>query len=361
MYVRLYILLLVVRVYFALQPSYIHPDEHFQGPEIITGLVFGWPSHKTWEFTSEYPIRSVFPLYLAYGFPLTILKWIYEGLGYEGQVPTWLVFYTLRAVMFGLNFVLEDWALHELIHQPRERKVAVLLVASSYVTWCFQAHTFSNSLETLLVLWALVLIGRLRESAQRTKVDCCIGLAFIGVLGVFNRITFPAWILVPGIQLLAGTHLFVKPLRLPIMLISALFFLVIAVDLDTQFYLNTRPRLRSLFFDRDPSTVVFTPWNNLRYNLDTTNLAEHGLHPLLATFRRQPTATYRSCYSIALLVAERWLSTLMGWSRRDWRIVLLRPSGASLSLAGHTASSCFCPPATVSTMETYMDWNLGHF
>lgn len=30
-------LLLLVRIYLALSPSYIHPDENFQGPEIIAG------------------------------------------------------------------------------------------------------------------------------------------------------------------------------------------------------------------------------------------------------------------------------------------------------------------------------------
>lgn len=33
-----YFVLVLVRICFALSPSYIHPDEHFQGPEIITGI-----------------------------------------------------------------------------------------------------------------------------------------------------------------------------------------------------------------------------------------------------------------------------------------------------------------------------------
>jgi len=32
-----HLLLVLVGLYFALSPSYIHPDEHFQGPEIIAG------------------------------------------------------------------------------------------------------------------------------------------------------------------------------------------------------------------------------------------------------------------------------------------------------------------------------------
>ncbi len=34
----LYLFLLFVRVYFALSPSYLHPDEVFQGPEPIAGM-----------------------------------------------------------------------------------------------------------------------------------------------------------------------------------------------------------------------------------------------------------------------------------------------------------------------------------
>ena len=37
MWTRVYLLLLAVRFYFALSPSYIHPDENFQGPEVIAG------------------------------------------------------------------------------------------------------------------------------------------------------------------------------------------------------------------------------------------------------------------------------------------------------------------------------------
>lgn len=38
MWTRIYLLLLLVRLYFALTASYIHPDENFQGPEVIAGM-----------------------------------------------------------------------------------------------------------------------------------------------------------------------------------------------------------------------------------------------------------------------------------------------------------------------------------
>ncbi|KAK2755614.1 alpha 1,2 mannosyltransferase, partial [Emmonsiellopsis sp. PD_33] len=166
MWRRSSLLLLLVRVYFALGPSYLHPDEHFQGPEIVAGQIFSFPSNPTWEFTSEHPIRSVFPLWLIYGLPMTLLKWLWAEAG-SGSIPPSLVYYVLRLAMFVLSFVLEDWAIHELVSSPRHRKLAVVLVASSYVTWTYQTHTFSNSIETLLVAWSLVLMQRIYENKVR--------------------------------------------------------------------------------------------------------------------------------------------------------------------------------------------------
>ncbi len=213
MWRRTYLLLILVRLYFALSPSYLHPDENFQGPEVIagtsildhevrnsfqvlglptivpcelsrrrrnsvsfcnifkevlivfslTGQIFNYPVKLTWEFTSDHPVRSVFPLWPIYGLPMLLLRWIWIENGSDGEVTPVVVFWTLRVLMFVLSFVLEDWALHELVSSPRHRRVAVLLVASSYVTWTYQTHTFSNSIETLLVAWCLVLIHRIVE------------------------------------------------------------------------------------------------------------------------------------------------------------------------------------------------------
>ena len=38
MWRRVYFFLILVRIYFALSPSYLHPDENFQGPEVIAGM-----------------------------------------------------------------------------------------------------------------------------------------------------------------------------------------------------------------------------------------------------------------------------------------------------------------------------------
>lgn len=173
MWRRTYLFLVLVRLWFALSPSYLHPDENFQGPEVIAGQIFSYPVRLTWEFTSEHPIRSVFPLWPVYGLPMLLLRWLWLGNGHDGDVAPITVFWSLRVLMFILSFVLQDWALHELVPSPRHRRVAVLLLASSYVTWTFQMHTFSNSIETLVVAWSLVLTERILDTTVSSSRPGC--------------------------------------------------------------------------------------------------------------------------------------------------------------------------------------------
>ncbi|KAK6063876.1 GPI mannosyltransferase 4 [Seiridium cupressi] len=273
MWRRTYLLLVLVRLYFALSPSYLHPDENFQGPEVIAGEIFSYPVRRTWEFTSEYPIRSVFPLWPVYGLPMLLLRWLWIGNGKDGEIPPIAVFWSLRVLMFILSFVLEDWAIHELVQSPRHRRIAILMVASSYVTWTFQTHTFSNSIETLAVAWSLVLIERILDTSQQTSsLLASTVLGVVAVFGVFNRITFPAFLLIPGIRLIP--YFWKKPLSLVVLAASVSATLIIAISLDTSFY---TPRSIN-WFDLLRHPVV-TPWNNLRYNMSPANLAQHGLHP----------------------------------------------------------------------------------
>lgn len=99
---------------------------------------------------------------------MVVLHWIWSEIG-QDEVPPPVVYYTLRALMFILSFVLEDWAIYELVRSPQPRRLAVTLVASSYVTWTYQTHTFSNSIETLVVAWSLVMIQRVLDNKVRPK------------------------------------------------------------------------------------------------------------------------------------------------------------------------------------------------
>ncbi|RMZ90771.1 hypothetical protein DV736_g2011, partial [Chaetothyriales sp. CBS 134916] len=294
MWRRTYLLLWFIRIYFAFSPSYLHPDEIFQGPEVIAGSVLGYPSRKTWEWTSSTPIRSVFPLWPVYGLPMVLLQWLGPR-DSNGNVGPATVYYTLRFVMFMMSFVLEDWAIHEMVHSPRYRRQAVVLVASSYVTWTFQTHTFSNSVETLVVLWSLALIERivgeqvappyrlkvlhmLISSQKRSSIGSSFVLGFLLVFGTFNRVTFPTFIMIPGVKLLP--HFWNRPFCLIVIILSGMFWTWIAVATDTVYYTGPEASdsLRALLTYLS-KTPIITPLNNIRYNTQTSNLAEHGLHP----------------------------------------------------------------------------------
>ena len=95
----LYLLLILVRLYFALSPSYIHPDEHLQGPEVIAGDIFHWEVDLPWEFVSNSPIRSIFPLYVIYGTPLILIRALYGP-----HINSTVVFRALRLTFFLLSF-----------------------------------------------------------------------------------------------------------------------------------------------------------------------------------------------------------------------------------------------------------------
>lgn len=153
--------------------SYLHHPSHQKFNKLtyyyslqFAGNIFSFPHHLTWEFTSDRPVRSVFPLWPVYGFPMVVLRWVWTETGKEEIAPK-VIYYALRVLMMILSVVLEDWAIHELIKSPRHRTLAVVLVASSYVTWTYQTHTFSNSVETLVVAWSLVMIQRIRDDKVR--------------------------------------------------------------------------------------------------------------------------------------------------------------------------------------------------
>ncbi|KAM0486008.1 hypothetical protein ACHAPX_000707 [Trichoderma viride] len=274
MWRRTYLLLVLIRLWFALSPSYLHPDENFQGPEVIAGQIFSYPVRHTWEFTSENPIRSVFPLWPVYGLPMLLLRWLWVGNGQNGEIPPVVVFWTLRFLMFLTSFVLEDWALDELINlddlanKTRQRRTALLLVASSYVTWTFQTHTFSNSVETLTVLWSLVLIKRI--TAPHSSILSSIVLGVVVVFGFFNRVTFPAFLILPGLWLLP--HFLHKPFTVAALVLAALATAFIAVAVDTAFYSPEPITWTDLI-----TNPVITPLNNLIYNSSTENLALHAI------------------------------------------------------------------------------------
>ncbi|TFK19879.1 GPI mannosyltransferase 4 [Coprinopsis marcescibilis] len=253
----IYPLLLLIRLFFSLLPSYIHPDEHFQGPEPIAGRVLGWHAHFTWEFTDSQPIRSAFPLLVVYGLPMKLADWLTGG-----SITPDAMFRCLRIMFFLLSVGLEDWGFYKLLSSSRRKDWNLVLLASCYVTWTFQMHLFSNSIETLLVVWALVFMEELRNPTGNTLWPSAL-LGFICAFGTFSRVTFPVYVILPAYHLLPALKK--RPATFMPLILAGVFTATFCIYLDTQFYGASRP--------------ILTPLNSILYNTQSSNLAKHGLDP----------------------------------------------------------------------------------
>lgn len=111
-------------------------------------------------------------------------------------------------------------------------------------------------------------------------------------MGVFNRITYPAFLIIPGLSMLPhfwrrfgilffiALRIFVltfahRPFTFLCIGISIAIHTLVGIYIDTDYYKlgSDEPTIVRVF-----TNPVFTPLNNLRYNSQVDNLAEHGLH-----------------------------------------------------------------------------------
>ncbi|QLQ78255.1 hypothetical protein HG537_0A05020 [Torulaspora globosa] len=253
---RLETLGFVIGLFLSIQLSYIHPDEHFQSLEVLACRIFGINGTIPWEFQSETAARSFVPLFLNYGPLLCVLKFIKVNnplvILRLVRIQNYLIFMaTSRHVMrklFGGDAIGAKWC--------------NFFIATSYISGCFQSHSFSNSLETIVLLIVLALYNELLCHGGGYKISCLAG--FLIALGCFNRITFPAFILFPSLVVFwrfFRTHQGPLVLLLMSSVVSSLVFVLI----DTRMYRS--------------SEFTITPLRNLLYNFDEANLEKHGLHP----------------------------------------------------------------------------------
>jgi hypothetical protein len=196
-----------------------------------------------------------------------------------------LLFRALRLTFFCLSFLNGipfeyyadnlDWAVFCLAGETYRRS-AVLLYASSYVTWTFQTHTFSNSIEAVLVSCSLVTVIIFKHSrVNQWKNDVLIqamiswsafSLGILCSLGVFFRITFPAFLFPAMVScipdLLRRYYLIPPQLMLQTPKINSTWPIVrpgrLCVDLGRHILLHLRLYIRlSLLSTRDYSLEQF--------------------------------------------------------------------------------------------------------
>ena len=215
----------------------------------------------------------------------------------------------------------------------------MLVYTTSYVTLVYYTRTLSNSLESFIlvalirnVLSELQRIERVFTSNPRSNLTRCdrtknassigvfdwmepsqlLKMAFYITLGVFNRPTFVLFAYVPVLCFLFDGVLpesrkeFMNTLshamrKLFVLSLFTLLFLLVFIQWDSYYYKfvtchshSDRPRekcvdfalLVSQFFSdfRLEDIIAVTPWNFIRYNMNSTNLAEHGTHSRFTHF-----------------------------------------------------------------------------
>ncbi|KAH3682334.1 hypothetical protein WICPIJ_006706 [Wickerhamomyces pijperi] len=244
-------------IYFLLEPSYIHPDEHFQSFEVLMKYHHGTSTTIPWEFSPESPSRSFAVLRLVYSPLIWLNRWLkFSPLGLLYLIRLQLCVWYFFVVQYAMK-ILND-------NRKQEYTKALFFVFTSYVTWVYQVRSFSNSLETILVLIALSLFHLiLKRKENQREILMCATLGVVFAIGEFNRITFAGFLLLPALKL---TRFFLtNPLSLITLIATFALTSYVLVLIDTSFY--------------NSSGLVITPLNNFLYNIQTSNLAQHGLHP----------------------------------------------------------------------------------
>ncbi|CAG8494406.1 1527_t:CDS:10 [Paraglomus occultum] len=351
----------------ALLPGYIHPDEFFQGPEVLAGDVFNLEVFIPWEFDPQLPARSIVPPAFTAGLPFLILKGFTTVLGIE--ITSTMLFLTIRITFLFLSFIL-DFVLYKsmLLLKYSQRNVAITLVilASAYTTLIFHTHSFSNTIESLILSLCFYFViegdqlcdarSNNKDVAPKNDTTTVTGnmkgltdinfqtsffkLGCLLTLGVFTRITFILYALPVGFMILWSSitsdkgisDAFTYKLR-PIilgmamtatfcLLVDNIYFGVIIFKRDKELInlgrilwdLIVKLKIHLDWSIEMKGTPIIAPLNNILYNMDSDNLAKHGLHPrylhivnLLILFG-----------PLALLNIIELFKTIKNWQIESW-------------------------------------------
>lgn len=239
-FVPVYAALALLRVLVAFtSTSVIHPDEHFQNPEIAAGSVFDYGSDgilRTWEWQGTAPVRSIVPVLASTGIGFQLLNALVGPctlrpaftrctLGAEAGRSTAdpsarLLFCAERCVMLACSFcagtlctsllrATEPHLTHSMLtnadwlvwRTSGSSRLALLLWATSPVTLTFLLRPFSNSLETLCL--AVVLYLAVRPRGPRLSIGSRALFGAVVAYGCFVRVTFAAFA-VPACLFVSG-------------------------------------------------------------------------------------------------------------------------------------------------------------
>jgi len=292
-------------------PSYIHPDEFFQSQEVTAGFIFKTNVYIPWEFQSidptKPPSRTIVTPGITSGLSflaLSLLSKLFQAPSFTSGT---MLLYTPRIFMIMITIFVDLIILSIATSNysnisstaststSRHARTTIIkyLLATSWVATSFFPRPFSNTCELLAFACSFGCLLRFQPGKQRSIV-----LGAVLAAGVFTRFTFIVFFLPLGIALLLqhdALHLREldrrtkdRGLTIPISnesnistnninvarLKSTMYVLINgAIGAFTTSCLFVA--IDSLYFGQ----FTISPLNNALYNMNTSNLAEHGLHP----------------------------------------------------------------------------------
>lgn len=273
-----------------------------------------------WEFNSTNPARSISVPFIINGLPIYLLRIInplFEYLWDRNIINPYTILVFPRLAICLSSFLI-DHSLYKICQtysRPYHAKLTIL--SSSYVLLVFGTRTFSNTIEMILfsvLIWIIAqcmhdhdLLVKFRKQfvkisnglptpRHRVKhlkivklianhnLQDCFWISSLSVIGCFNRPTFILFGIAPisfwihrGISSeffnVADIHL-----RMFMFLISSIPLVLLGIVIDSS-YFGYLTGAELLSYEISIANFVFPPWNFIKYNLNTSNLGTHGLHP----------------------------------------------------------------------------------
>lgn len=322
----LYAALCIARVASAVAGrGYVHPDEHFQSSEIAAAdldfvagcggggqctvnetLSWGSSYFIPWEFRGPNPIRSVTTVALLSHVPSALVKladYYWCGVTFNSElgsscdcgVSPWTRVAVQRLWVCGLSFTV-DCSVTSVCAAHRVRAMGPLLaVAASWVTLVLLVRPFSNTAETIVFATAIRLVFGTTSAASFRRT---VGVGAVLCFGVFVRFTFAG--LAAPLALCVCFSAFRKPSKqwwslfraLAGLALGAMVAGVLCCVADSLYFWGIR--LRSACEEADDAgarvdwsvaqifgsvPLRLTPLQAVLYNMDSANLATHGIHP----------------------------------------------------------------------------------
>jgi len=252
----------------------------------------------------------------------------------------WVVFVATRLHVCFLS-LLVDMVVYRLYGQS-----ALYALRGSWISIVFFSRPFSNTIETICL--ALVLYAAHESRA--------FWFGVVSAFGCFARITFPAFGIPVGFYALFRKYDFVmqaqsKGKKIGLIYEMAKYLtsicgglglgLIIHLGIDSAFVASVSGVCHNFTFTLAGYKFVLAPLNNLIYNMNPVNLAQHGLHPRYI----------HVLVNMQLLFSPIWVMSLFRWKQLQVLTGVVLLGLIVLSVAPHQEPRFLLPlvvPVSVS-------------